>query len=482
MEIRVRYAPSPTGYLHIGGARTAIFNYLFAKHHNGKFIVRIEDTDLERNISDGISSQLDNLRWLGLEIDETIDKEGEYGPYQQTKRLDIYRHYAKKLINENHAYYCFCTSEVLVKMREEQKKAGYASFRYDGRCAKLLSSQIKKNLENKFAYSIRLKTPENKVFIINDIVRNEVSFNMKDIGDFIIIKSNGVATYNFAVVIDDYLMKITHVFRGEEHLSNTPKQLLIYDYLNWNAPKFGHLTLIINQNGKKLSKRDGSLMQFIEQYRNQGYLHEALFNFITLLGWNSHEEREIYTKEELIKIFNSDYFSKAPSMFDVRKLLWMNNYYIKNLNQEQYLNFVIPFVKEKHDWKSKDEKWWQELLLIYQKQLMYGAEINDLINMFFEDKLPLTKEAENFLKNNHDASLKVIENFKTKLINLDIWEVEKIEDLIKQVKIETKFSGKLLFMPIRIASSRQTEGPELAKTIKLLGKEQVLTRLKELKL
>lgn len=482
MEIRVRYAPSPTGYLHIGGARTAIFNYLFARHHNGKFIVRIEDTDLERNIADGISSQLDNLRWLGLEIDETIDHEGKYGPYQQTKRLDIYRRHADKLIDEKRAYYCFCTNEILAEMREKQKKAGIVSFQYDGRCAKLAPSEVKKNLDNKINFAIRLKTPENKEFMINDIVREKVSFNTKDIGDFIIIKSNGVATYNFAVVVDDYLMKITHVLRGEEHLSNTPKQLLIYDYFNWQAPRYGHLTLIISQSGKKLSKRDGSMMQFIEQYRKQGYLPEALFNFISLLGWSSHQEREIYSKEELIKIFNSDYFSKAPSMFDVRKLLWMNNYYIKNLDQQQYLNFVTPFVKAEHKWESKNEQWWQELLLIYQKQLMYGAEINQLISLFFESKPSLSQEAQEFLQTNPDASKKVIADFKTKLATVDDWSVQGIENIIQQVRADTKITGKLLFMTIRIACSRQTHGPELAKTIKLLGKEQVMTRLTDLKL
>lgn len=479
MEIRVRYAPSPTGYLHIGGARTAIFNYLFAKHHNGKFIVRIEDTDLERNIADGISSQLDNLRWLGLEIDETIDHEGKYGPYQQTKRLDIYRHHAEKLIDEKHAYYCFCTNEILDEMRAEQKKAGITSFQYDGRCAKLSPAEVKKNLANKVAFAIRAKTPENKVFTINDIVRSEVSFNTKDIGDFVIIKSNGVATYNFAVVIDDYLMKITHVLRGEEHLSNTPKQLLIYDYFNWQAPRFGHLTLIINQNGKKLSKRDGSLMQFIEQYRKQGYLPEALFNFITLLGWNSHEEREIYTKEELIKIFNSDYFSKAPSMFDVRKLLWMNNHYIKNLDQEAYLNFVIPYVKEKHSWESKDEQWWKELLLIYQKQLMYGAEINELISLFFA-KPSLSEEAKDFLKNDQVSTLRIGATFYEKIKELDNWSLESIENIINEVKNESKTMGKTLFMTIRIFSSGQMHGPELAKTIKLLGKERVKKQLESI--
>lgn len=482
MEIRVRYAPSPTGYLHIGGARTAIFNYLFAKHHNGKFIVRIEDTDLERNIADGISSQLDNLRWLGLKIDETIDQPGLYGPYQQTQRLDIYLHHAQKLIQAGHAYYCFCTNEILDKMREDQKNANKPSFQYDGRCAKLAASEVQEKIKAKVVFSIRLKTPANKIFTINDMVREEVKFNTKDIGDFIIIKSNGIATYNFAVVIDDYLMKITHVLRGEEHLSNTPRQLLIYDYFNWQAPKFGHLTLIINQDGKKLSKRDGSLMQFIEQYRNQGYLHEALFNFITLLGWHSHQEREIYSQAELIEIFNSDYFSKAPSMFDTRKLLWMNNYYIKNLTQEAYLNLVVPFVKAKHKWESKNEQWWNELLLIYQKQLMYGAEINELISLFFEEKPNLVQEAKDFLSSNQEASIKVIASFKEKIAKLDDWSAQGIENVIKEVKSETKVTGKPLFMTIRIAASFQTHGPELPKTIKLLGKEQVLTRLSEFKI
>ncbi|MGL5268313.1 MAG: glutamate--tRNA ligase [Spiroplasma sp.] len=482
MEIRVRYAPSPTGYLHIGGARTAVFNYLFAKHHNGKFIVRIEDTDLERNIADGISSQLNNLRWLGLVIDETIDQEGKYGPYQQTKRLNIYRQYAKKLITDNYAYYCFCTNEVLTKMKEEQKKVNIASFQYDGRCAKLSATEIKKRLDNKVVFSIRLKSPKNKIFTIDDIVRGQVSFNTKDIGDFIIVKSNGIATYNFAVVIDDYLMKISHVFRGEEHLSNTPKQLLIYHYFNWQAPKFGHLTLIVNQGGKKLSKRDGSLMQFIEQYRNQGYLPEALFNFISLLGWSSHQEREIYTKEELIAIFNSDYFSKAPSMFDVRKLLWMNNHYIKNLTQDQYLNFVHPFVEKEYQWKEKDEQWWIEMLLIYQKQLMYGAEISQLISLFFVKKPILAKEAKDFLKSNQESASKVIASFKKEIVKINDWSIAAIESTIQQVKFETKITGKLLFMSIRIACSYSMQGPELAKTIKLLGKEKILVRIKNLKL
>lgn len=482
MEIRVRYAPSPTGYLHIGGARTAIFNYLFAKHNNGKFIVRIEDTDLERNVKDGISSQLDNLRWLNLEIDETINQEGNYGPYQQTKRLDIYLKYANELLKKGFAYHCFCTSETLLKMKEEQEKEKRPSFQYDKRCSNLKEDEIKKKLQDKVSFSIRLKSPVNKEFVLDDLVRSRVVFNTKDIGDFIIIKSNGIATYNFAVVVDDYLMKISHVFRGEEHLSNTPKQLLIYSYFNWQAPKFGHLTLIINHEGKKLSKRDGSLMQFIEQYKNQGFLPEALFNFISLLGWNPHQEREIFSIQELIEIFNSDWFSRAPSMFDIKKLLWMNNYYIKNLSQEQYLKLVSFFVKKEYLQKEKDEKWWCELLLIYQKQLMYGAEINELIALFFDEKSNLVAEAQEFLQTNHAAALKVVTSFKEKISNLDEWTSEAIEKDIQQVKKETNVSGKALFMTIRIACSWDMKGPELPKTIKLLGKQKVMKRMQELKI
>lgn len=479
MTVRVRYAPSPTGYLHIGGARTAVFNYLFAKHNKGKFIVRIEDTDLERNIADGISSQLDNLRWMGLEIDETIDTKSEYGPYQQTERLDIYLKYAQNLIDKGLAYHCFCSSETIDKMREAQAKAKILAFQYDGRCAKLDKATLEQNLKNKKKYAIRVKIPVNQVYEIEDIVRGKVSFHTRDLGDYIIIKSNGVATYNFAVVIDDYLMKITHVFRGEEHLSNTPKQLVIYHHFKWTAPKFGHLTLIINHDGKKLSKRDGSLMQFIHQYRNEGYLPEALFNFITLLGWSSHEEREIYTKEEFIKIFNPAYLSKAPSMFDVQKLLWMNNYYIKKLDNKAYFDLVEPFVKAKYDWKSKPQQWWHELLLIYQRQLMYGSEITDLITLFFHKKFEIDPEAQDFLKAN-DNSL-VIKTFSTKISQLKQWNEEAIKQVINQVKVETKVNGKLLFMPIRIICTGQMHGPELPQTIKLLGQDAILSQIKTIK-
>lgn len=475
MKIRVRYAPSPTGYLHIGGARTALFNYLFAKNNKGDFIVRIEDTDLERNIADGISSQLDNLRWMGITPDETIDLPGNYGPYQQTQRLKIYLDYALQLVKAQKAYYCFCTPQYLDEMRNQQKAKNILAFQYDRTCLKLEQSVIDSNLKNKISYAIRVKVPGNKIYQIKDLVRDNVTFNSADLGDYIIIKSNGVATYNFAVVIDDHLMAITHVFRGEEHLSNTPKQLVIYEYFAWKPPIFAHLTLIVNNERKKLSKRDGSVMQFIEQYRQAGYLPAAIFNFIALLGWSSHEEKEIYTKDQLIKLFTPKYLSKAPSMFDPGKLIWMNNYYIKKLNVEQYLALVIPFIKEKYDWGSKPLAWWKEVLLIYQSQLEYGSQINELVNLFFKNNYQLDVQAKNFLDSN-DCNF-VCTVFIKKMLACKEWTSDNIKTIINEVKVETKINGKLLFMPIRIISTGQMHGPDLVSTIKLLGHDIVISNL-----
>ena len=475
MEVRVRYAPSPTGYLHIGGARTAIFNYLFAKHHQGKFIVRIEDTDLERNIADSISSQLENLRWLGINIDETIDNEGEYGPHQQMPRWDLYLSYAQKLLAKQQAYYCFCNKTTIAAMRKKQHEENKPAFKYDKSCLKLSYSQINHNLTSKKSYVIRVKIPPNRKLIVADMVRKQVLFDTNDFGDFVIIKSNGVPTYNFAVVIDDHLMKISHVLRGEEHLSNTPKQLVIYDHFGWIAPKFGHLTLIINHEGKKLSKRDGQVMQFIHQYRKQGFLPEALFNFITLLGWNPHEEREIYNQLELIEVFNSAYLSKAPSIFDVQKLRWMNNFYIKKMTKAEYLALVTPFVKTNYNWSAHDNEWWEELLLIYQKQLLYGAEIVALIALFFKKKLIIDEESKAIIST--ETSKIVINTFAKRLKSITTWEVENIKSLLQEVKKSTKITGKQLFMPLRIVCSGTMTGPELPQTIKLLGKRLVLQRI-----
>src|SRR5699024_9266205 len=298
-EIRVRYAPSPTGDLHIGNARTALFNYLFARHYGGKFIIRTEDTDAKRNVEGGEESQLAYLKWLGIEWDEGADIEGDYGPYRQIERLDIYQKYIDELLERDFAYECYMTEEELEQEREEQRAKGQVP-KYSGAHANLTEEEIEMFKQEGRKPAIRLRVPQNRTYTFRDIVRGNISIESSDYGDWVIVKKDGIPTYNFAVAIDDHLMGITHVLRGEEHISNTPRQMMIYDAFGWEAPTFGHMTLILNETRKKLSKRDQHILQFIEQYKNLGFLPEAIFNFITLLGWSPEGAEEIFSKEELI--------------------------------------------------------------------------------------------------------------------------------------------------------------------------------------
>jgi nondiscriminating glutamyl-tRNA synthetase len=481
-EVRVRYAPSPTGHLHIGGARTALFNYLFARHHNGKFIVRIEDTDIERNVEGGEQSQLENLKWLGIEYDESIDKDGGYGPYRQTERLDIYRKYANELLEKGYAYKCFCTPEELEQEREAQKAAGIAAPQYSGKCRHLTPEQVAQLEAEGKPYTIRIKVPEGKVYEFEDMVRGKVVFESKDIGDWVIVKANGIPTYNFAVVIDDHLMKITHVFRGEEHLSNTPKQLMIYEYLGWEAPKYGHMTLIVNENRKKLSKRDESIIQFVSQYKELGYLPEAMFNFFALLGWSPEGEEEIFTKEELIKIFDVSRLSKSPSMFDKQKLTWMNNQYIKKLDLDRLVDLALPHLikagRLPENLSDEQKQWARDLIALYQEQMSYGAEIVELSELFFKEDIEYNDEAKAVLA--EEQVPEVLKAFLEEVKNLETFEAEAIKAAIKAVQKATGQKGKKLFMPIRVATTGQTHGPELPLALQLLGKEKVISRLEKL--
>jgi nondiscriminating glutamyl-tRNA synthetase len=480
-EVRVRYAPSPTGHLHIGGARTALFNYLFARHHNGKFIVRIEDTDIERNVAGGEQSQLENLKWLGIEYDESVDKDGGYGPYRQTERLDIYRKYTNELLEKGHAYKCFCTPEELEQEREAQKAAGIAAPQYSGKCRHLTPEQVAQLEAEGKPYTIRIKVPEGKVYEFEDMVRGKVSFESKDIGDWVIVKANGIPTYNFAVVIDDYLMKITHVFRGEEHLSNTPKQLMIYEYFGWEAPKYAHLTLIVNENRKKLSKRDESIIQFVSQYKELGYLPEAMFNFFALLGWSPEGEEEIFTKEELIRIFDVSRLSKSPSMFDKQKLTWMNNQYIKKLDLDQLVELSLPHLVKAgrlpEQMSEEQREWARNLIALYQEQMSYGAEIVELSELFFKEDIEYNDEAKEVLA--EEQVPEVLSAFLEEIKHLESFTVDAIKAAIKSVQKATGQKGKKLFMPIRVATTGQTHGPELPLAIQLLGKEKVISRLEK---
>ena len=292
-EIRVRYAPSPTGHLHIGNARTAIFNYLFARHENGKFIIRVEDTDQKRNVVGGEESQLKFLKWLGVDWDESVDIGGEYGPYRQMDRLNLYEKHWQELLDKGLAYKCYCTEEELEKSREEQLARGEMP-RYTGKCRHLTSEERERLEAEGRQPSVRFMVPAHKTYTFDDVVKGRVSFESDGIGDFVIVKKDGIPTYNFAVAIDDHLMEISHVLRGEDHISNTPKQMMVYEAFGWDAPTFAHMTLIVNEQRKKLSKRDESIVQFIEQYADLGYLPEALFNYISFLGWSPKGEENLY--------------------------------------------------------------------------------------------------------------------------------------------------------------------------------------------
>jgi len=477
-EVRVRYAPSPTGDLHIGNARTALFNYLFARHFDGKFIIRTEDTDAKRNVAGGEESQLTYLKWLGIEWDEGADVGGDYGPYRQTERLHIYKEYIDELLERDLAYECFMTEEELEQERKRQRANGQVP-KYSGAHSNLTEEEKEAFRKEGRKPAIRFRVPENQTYVFNDIVRGEITFESSDFGDWVIVKKDGITTYNFAAAIDDHLMKITHVLRGEEHISNTPRQLMIYDAFEWDAPSFGHMTLILNENRKKLSKRDQHIVQFIEQYKNLGFLPEALFNFITLLGWSPVGEEEIFTKETLIDIFDPERLSTSAAIFDKQKLEWMNGEYIKKENVETVINLALPHLIEAgkiaEDEDEEKLAWVKEVISLYQEQLRYGAEIVELTDLFFKEQITYDPAAEEVLQD--DQAIEVVQVFTDKLIHLDEFTHENIKDQIRATQKETKCRGRKLFMPIRVATTGQTHGPELPKAIELVGKTVVLNRL-----
>lgn len=436
-KIRVRYAPSPTGLLHIGNARSALFNYIYARHFGGDFIVRIEDTDVARNVKGGEASQLDNLRWLGLDWDESPDKGGKYGPYRQLERLDLYQKYANELL---------------------EKGLAYKDFREDG---------------DKFA--IRFRVPEDQTYVFDDIVRGELKFLSKDVEDWIIMKDNGIPTYNFAVVIDDHLMEITHVLRGEEHITNTPKQIMVYRALGWTEPKFGHMTIIVNEQKKKLSKRDKNVIQFISEYASMGYLPEAMFNFIALLGWSPSGNQEILSQEEIIKGFDPSRLSKAPAMFDKEKLAFVNSKYIKKLSVEDLAQKALPYLKNANI-DIPNEIWLHTLVSILQDRMTHIGEITDLYHAFFHDQFLIQDEAYQFLVENNSSN--ILESFMNHL-KMSSFIPEEIEGLIKQTGVDTNTKGKPLFMSLRIATTGDMHGPSLPVSLSLLGKTRVLSRLEQ---
>ncbi|MDE3840575.1 glutamate--tRNA ligase [Bacillus methanolicus] len=477
-EIRVRYAPSPTGHLHIGNARTALFNYLFARNKGGKFIIRIEDTDKKRNIEGGEQSQLKYLKWLGIDWDESTDVGGDYGPYRQSERNDIYKKYYEELLEKGLAYKCYCTEEELEAEREAQM-AKNETPKYSGKCRHLTEEDREKFEKEGRKPSIRFKVPEGKIYAFDDMVKGRVSFESDGIGDFVIVKKDGTPTYNFAVAVDDYLMKISHVLRGDDHISNTPKQLMIFEAFDWEAPVYGHMTLIVNENRKKLSKRDESIIQFIEQYEELGYLPEALFNFIALLGWSPSGEEEIFSKEEFIEIFDPSRLSKSPALFDKQKLTWMNNQYMKKQDLDKVVELSLPHLikagRLPENMTDEQRQWARELIALHHEKMSYGAEIVPLTELFFKDEIEYEEEAKAVLS--EEQVPEVLKAFSEEIEKLEEFKADQIQAAMKAVQKATGQKGKKLFMPIRAAVTGQTHGPDLPKTIELLGKEKIQARV-----
>ena len=476
-KIRVRYAPSPTGLLHIGNARTALFNYLFARHYNGTFIIRIEDTDRKRHVEDGERSQLENLRWLGMDWDESPET---HERYRQSERLDIYQGYIDQLLEEGKAYYSYRTEEELAAEHERQEAAGetpHYTNEYIGMTEDEKTAYVAERKAAGIVPTVRIKVSTTSIYKWNDIVKGEISFEGGNIGgDWVIQKKDGYPTYNFAVVVDDHLMEISHVIRGDDHIANTPKQLMIYEALGWEAPQFGHMTLIINsETGKKLSKRDTNTLQFIEDYRKKGYMSEAVFNFLAFLGWNPGGNEEIFSRDELIKLFDEKRLSKAPAAFDQKKMDWIDNEYIKHAPLERVVEMAKPFLEAAGRLDERAEKFVE----MYQPQMKSAEEIVPLTDLFFGE-MPEWDEAEKEMMS-LETSPVVVAAFKEKLAAIPEADFtsENIYPLFKQVQKETGVKGKNLWMPIRIASTGSMHGPELHNAIALLGKEVSLNHLEK---
>ncbi|MGA9173388.1 MAG: glutamate--tRNA ligase, partial [Thermoactinomyces sp.] len=399
-RVRTRYAPSPTGHLHIGGARTALFSYLQAKKNGGDFIVRIEDTDTERNVPGADEKQMAMLKWLGIEWDESVDVGGPYGPYRCMERIDIYNRYIDQLLEEGKAYLSYATQEEIEKEREEQLARGETP-KYSGWDRDLTPEERARFEAEGRVPSVRFRVPEGKTIVFDDAIRGTVKFESDGIGDFVIRRPDGRPTYNFAVVIDDALMKMTHIIRGEEHLSNTPKQILIYEALGFEVPQFAHIPLILNAEGKKMSKRDESIIQFIDQYKELGYLPEAIINFIALLGWSPEGEEEIFSIDELIQLFSLDRVSKAPAIFDTGKLKWMNGQYIKKAPLERIVELAIPYLEKAGRLAAplapEQKEWVTRLVALYQEQLEYVEQIVELTDLFFQDEVTYSDSAKEVL-------------------------------------------------------------------------------------
>ncbi len=490
-DVRVRFAPSPTGYLHVGGLRTLFLNWLYAKKTGGKIILRIEDTDQERSTPEAERLLREDIRALHLFFDEGPDEGGAFGPYRQSERNSIYHDIATKLLEAGHAYYCFHTPEQITEMREAAIKMGQPPHMLDEKIKPLPPAEVEERFKRGEKAGIRFRVPK-KDMILKDLVRGEIDFKVGAVGDFFITRSPrgnekdagrlGYPVYNFACAVDDHLMNITHVFRGEDHLSNTLKQLFIYDVMGWKVPEFGHISMVLGADRQKLSKRNGDVS--VRDYTDRGYLSDALLNFLSLLGWwpsagtkTKSGHPELISREELVQAFDTSGLQKSAAVFDVQKLNWMNSQYIKAEPIENLAKLARPFFDQSDvSLKGRSDAWFHQLLQVIRGEVDLLSDLPKAAELFFRADAQPEAEAVAVLKEGEAA--KVVSNFRAKIEALqgDIQE-EQVQALQKQTGLETGAKGKGLFMSIRAAITGRTHGPELKWVLPLLGREEILKRI-----
>lgn len=462
-KVRVRFAPSPTGLLHIGGVRTTFINFLFARKKGGTFILRIEDTDVKRSTKEAVDAILNGLKWLGIEWDE--------GPFFQSKRLNLYKKYLKMLIDKDMAYPCFCTKEEIEREREEAKKKGIP-YKYSGKCRNLSKEERERRLKEGVNHVWRFKVPEGEVKF-EDTIKGDMRFMNSVLDDFIIVRSDGIPVYNFSCVVDDHEMKITHVIRGEDHLSNTHKQILIYNALGIKPPRFGHLPLILGKDREKLSKRHGSVS--VEEFKNEGFLPEAITNYIFLLGFSLKGDKEIFSLHEMVEEFSINKVSRTPSVFDYEKLRWINGYYIRNLSIDELIERGGDFIPEKL--KERGEHFLRRVLKEIQGNIKIFKDIPYLVDYFINEPVYNENKLKEVLS---DKRIKeFLKRFLDSIDSIEPFKSENIESKIRKILDETGIKLKLVAQPLRYTLTGRFASPPLFNLIELLGKEAVKERIRK---
>ena len=456
MSVRVRFAPSPTGYLHIGGLRTALYNFLFARQNKGTMILRIEDTDQTRISEGAVENLMSTLQWAGIEHDEGPGKGGNFGSYVQSERLEIYQSKIQKLLLDDFAYPCFCTSERLEEMRIFQQK-NHKITGYDKKCRNI-SKEITIERMQQETHVIRMKVPNSGTLDYTDIVRGKIEFDLSLIEDQILLKSDGYPTYHFANVVDDYLMKVTHVIRGEEWISSMPKHLLLYDYFEWEQPNFAHLPLILNKDKSKLSKRQNDVA--VEDYIKKGYLQETVINYLALLGWHASGDQEYYSIEELINEFSIERIHKSGAVFDIQKFNWMNSHYIRKKPLSELMTLCKQYLPA--DWQVDEA-----ILNLVNEKLERLSEIKDELDFLFN--YSVDDECVSII--NLESSQKVYKQFSLAINEVTTWDVMTFKSIMKSVQTITEVKGKDLWMPIRIAITGKMHGPDLGSIVEILGQK-----------